>query len=410
MRRVRKTEIYLSLLVFGYVNLKNNNQYCNELFAFGINYNDPQYGGAPLYNGNIAETDWKTANDNELRRYRYEYDALNRLELAAFNIGNNSQPHRYSTSNISYDKNGNILGLTRNGHTNSGATSFGTMDNLVYTYDSGNKLTKVLDNGNDNYGFVDGANTATEYTYDQNGNLTKDDNKGITNIDYNHLNLPELITLGGGTISYIYDATGTKLRKTVGSSVTEYAGNYIYQNGQLQFFSHPEGYVTADGQGGYDYVYNYTDHLGNVRLSYMDNNGTTEIVEENNYNPFGLQHKGYNDGVSPLGNSVAKKWRYNGVELEEGLGLDLYEMDWRGYDASLGRFMTIDPLAELFEQLDKSPYAFAWNNPLFYNDPLGLCPDCPDPENASEGDTYTIENGSEYQFCGRRMAKRGHRT
>ena len=69
---------------------------------------------------------------------------------------------------------------------------------------------------------------------------------------------------------YIYDATGLKLKKTVGSTTTEYAGNYIYQNGTLQFSNHPEGYVTPDGSGGYDYIYQYKDHLGNVRLSYAD--------------------------------------------------------------------------------------------------------------------------------------------
>ncbi|WP_435624306.1 DUF6443 domain-containing protein [Flagellimonas sp.] len=347
----------------------------SDLFAFGINYNSTQYGGGPLYNGNIAETAWKTSNDNELRRYRYEYDALNRLELAAFNVGDNSQPHRYSTSNISYDKNGNILGLTRNGHTNSGATSFGTMDNLVYTYDSGNKLTNVADNNaSDTYGFVDVNGSGTEYTYDLNGNMKTDANKGITGISYNHLNLPTSISINGaggnGTISYIYDATGAKLKKTVGSSVTEYAGNHIYQNGSLQFFNHAEGYVTPDGSGGYDYVYQYKDHLGNVRLSFIDNNGTTEIVEENNYYPFGLKHKGYNEAVSPLGNSVANKWKYNGMELDESLGLETYDFGARNYDPALGRWMNIDPLAEQMRR--HSPYNYAYNNPVAFIDPDGM--------------------------------------
>ncbi len=57
-------------------------------------------------------------------------------------------------------------------------------------------------------------------------------------------------------------------------------------------------------------VYQYKDHLGNIRLSYSDNvlkNGTVaqnEIIEENNYYPFDLKHKGYNTYVSPNGNSV----------------------------------------------------------------------------------------------------------
>ncbi|MEO0902230.1 MAG: hypothetical protein AAFY00_09475, partial [Bacteroidota bacterium] len=293
--------------------INDPNNLGDDLFAFGINYNTASHSGFPLYNGNISETEWRTANaDNGLKWYRYSYDALNRIESA---IGSNTN---YNLVNVDYDMMGNITALNRKGHTNSGATSFGTMDNLVYTYNSGNQLTKVLDNGNDNYGFVDGANTTTEYTYDINGNMKTDANKGITSISYNHLNLPTNISINGngnnGTIGYIYDATGAKLKKTVGSSVTEYAGNHIYENGNLQFFNHPEGYVTPDGQGGYDYIYQYKDHLGNVRLSFIDNNGTTEIVEENNYYPFGLKHKGYNEAVSPLGNSVANKWKYNDKE------------------------------------------------------------------------------------------------
>ena len=66
--------------------------------------------------------------------------------------------------------------------------------------------------------------------------------------------------------------------------------------------------------------------------------GESEIVEESNYYPFGLKHKGYNDVVSANVNSVASKFKYNGVELEESLGLDLYEMDLRQYDPAIARW------------------------------------------------------------------------
>lgn len=73
---------------------------------------------------------------------------------------------------------------------------FGNMDVLLYAYQSrSNKLVKVLDNGNDNYRFKDGSNITTEYTYDQNGNMISDANKNITNILYNHLNMPTQVDL-----------------------------------------------------------------------------------------------------------------------------------------------------------------------------------------------------------------------
>src|SRR5690606_22190817 len=124
--------------------------------------------------------------------------------------------------------------------------------------------------------------------------MIQDLNKGIQSngISYNYLNLPVEIKINNSDadkISYIYDASGTKLQKTVtegGSvtSITDYAGNYIYENGDLQFFSHAEGYVDAEGVD-YDYVYQYKDHLGNIRLSYsdLDLNGAidpqTEILD-----------------------------------------------------------------------------------------------------------------------------------
>ncbi|WP_394974040.1 DUF6443 domain-containing protein [uncultured Croceitalea sp.] len=349
--------------------INNTTSLGNDLFAFDINYNTADHGATALYNGNISETEWRTANDNTLRWYHYGYDALNRITGATDNTGN------YNLYDLTYDKNGNILSLKRKGSTNAGATSFGTMDNLTYHYSSGevsNKLLRVRDWTTNAEGFKDSASpTSDDYTYDANGNMLRDLNKGInTNIGYNHLNLPTSVTLSGGTISYIYDATGVKLKKTVGSSVTEYAGNYIYENGSLQFFSHAEGYV--DVEGGYDYIYQYKDHLGNVRLSYTDNNGTLEIIEENNYYPFGLKHKGYNGSVSPLGNSVAQRWKFGGKELNDELNLDWYDVSARNYDPAIGRWMNLDPLAEQMRR--HSPYNYAFDNPIYFTDPDGMAP------------------------------------
>ncbi len=245
----------------------------NDLFNFNLRYNTGSDASKRLYNGNIAQTSWQTQNmDASTRAYTYTYDALNRLTAAT-----GTKDDRYNVGGITYDKNGNMLQLQRRGHTNAAATAFGVMDNLIYSYDSGNKLTKVLDNGNDTYGFKDGANTATEYTYDANGNMKTDANKGITGITYNHLNLPTRVTIAGKNIDYKYDAAGMKLRKTVNGVTTDYAGNHMYENGTLQFFNHPEGYV-ENNSGSFNYVYQHKDHLGNIRLSYTDANKDGEIT------------------------------------------------------------------------------------------------------------------------------------
>jgi len=102
------------------------------------------------------------------------------------------------------------------------------------------------------------------------------------------------------------------------------------------------------------------------------NTSQTVIVEESNYYPFGLKHKGYNNVVSSNGNSVAQKFGYNGKELNEELGLEWHDFGARNYDASLGRWMNLDPLAEQMRR--HSPYNYAFNNPIYFIDPDGMMP------------------------------------
>jgi RHS repeat-associated protein len=348
----------------------------DDLWGFKIKYNDITDPTKQLFNGNISETLWDSKSVNPgvpgnlvSERYTYTYDPLNRITSATDNTGN------YSLENVSYDKMGNITALKRKGHTNVNATSFGVMDDLTYAYDSGNKLQSVTDMATGT-GFLDGSPTGTDYTYDQNGNQKSDANKGITNMEYNFLNLPTKVEVSGsngGTIDYVYSADGMKLKKELSTgTITEYASGYVYKDNQLQFFPQSEGYVSMEN-ANYKYIYNYLDHLGNVSLSYTDADGNgsinpaNEIVEENNFYPFGMKQKGYNGNVSSLGNSTANKFKYNGIELEEAFGLNLYEMEVRQYDPIIGRWTTMDPITHH----SISPYAAFDNNPVFWADPSG---------------------------------------
>ncbi len=358
--------------------INESNTLGNDLFAFKIDYNTATN---PLYNGNIAKTSWQTANDHVNRHYTYSYDALNRITGAISNDG------KYNLSNVTYDKAGNILSLDRKGHLNDAASAFGEMDKLVYNYshnEVSNKLLKVTDNTTNTFGFKDGNKTGDDFEYDVNGNLTIDRNKGIDQITYNHLNLPTTVTVSGannGTIQYVYDATGAKLKKVAteggNATTTEYANGYIYKEGNLEYFSTAEGYVTPEN-GGYKYIYQFKDHLQNVRLSYTDanNDGTidpnTEIISEKNYYPFGLTHQGYNRNVSSLGNSTAQLQGFGSFEEQKELGLAWLDFTARNYDPAIGRWMNLDPLAEAMRR--HSPYNYAFDNPVFYVDPDGMMP------------------------------------
>ena len=226
--------------------------------------------------------------------------------------------------------------------------------------------------------------------------MTIDRNKSINAIVYNHLNLPLKISFAnGGTISYFYNAIGQKVKKVVlensMTNTTDYLNGYQYKNSGLQFFPTAEGYVnfTASGvqgvPGKFNYAFNYLDHLGNVRMTYSQDpvSLTLRIMEENHYYPFGLKHSGYNSDMlmyvkDAIGTRIkpvpplfvtSYQYKYNGKELQDELGLNLYDLGARNYDPALGRWMNIDPMAEKFYPL--SAYSYVANSPILLGDPNG---------------------------------------
>ena len=227
------------------------------------------------------------------------------------------------------------------------------MDNLTYTY-SGNQLTKMEDATNNTAGFKNGASTSNEYTYDNNGNLTKDSNKGITNISYNSLNLPQVVTFSNGsTVTYLYTADGRKLR-TVHvingtTTTTDYSGNVIYENGTQKKLLTEEGYIDLTASN--KYYYYLKDHQGNNRVV-VNSSGT--VAETNHYYPFG--------GLFATSSSSVQPYKYNGKEYDSKNGLNWYDYGARHYDATLGRWHVVDPLSE--KMYGCSPYGYCFNNPI----------------------------------------------
>ncbi|QSW91513.1 RHS repeat-associated core domain-containing protein [Flavobacterium endoglycinae] len=340
-----------------------------DLFAFKINYNNPTSGGTALYNGNISQTHWKTsASESVTRNYNYTYDKLNRLVNADFRNNTATAQNSSYFEKVQYDKNGNITFLHRSGDVVAQA-NLEWMDYMFYYY-NGNQLTRIKEEGNNYFGFttqIAQTNTADQYSYDANGNMTRDNNKNITTITYNHLNLPAKITFAtAGNIVYIYNAAGQKVQKIVtvtspaSVTTTDYLGGYQYDNSSLKFFPTAEGYVEPVS-GAYKYIYQYKDHLGSVRISY---DKTLAIKEESNFYPFGLKQEGYN----MVKTGVENKYKYNGKELQDELGLNMYDMDMRQYDPAIARWVVHDPIVHY----DKSPYSAYDNNPIYWADPSGM--------------------------------------
>lgn len=108
-------------------------------------------------------------------------------------------------------------------------------------------------------------------------------------------------------------------------------------------------------------MYQLKDIWGNTRITYADDNGngsvnSSEIRREQNYYPFGLEHKGYNGNLSGVENNYKT---YQGQEFTKDLDLNTHEWKYRMSDPSIGRFWQIDPLAE--DYVYNSTYAFQEN-------------------------------------------------
>jgi len=319
--------------------------------------------GTACYNGNISSMTWKAGSESTIRGYKFSYDALSRLTNAVYGEGTaiNSNANRFSENITNYDKNGNILALQRYGQT--GASTYAPIDNLTFTL-NGNQLNRVDDATsasayNGGLEFKNGASTTAEYTYDENGNLTKDLNKNITDIQYNYLNLPSKITFtDGSTITYLYGADGTKLRTVhkIGSTTTttDFCNDVIYENGTAKMLLTEEGYVSlSDGK----YHYYLKDHQGNNRVV-VDQSGNVE--ETNHYYPFG--------GIFASTGNV-QPYKYNGKEFDSKKSLNWYDYGARMYDPALGRFTTMDPMAEKY--YSEGSYRYCLNNPMIFIDPTG---------------------------------------
>lgn len=383
-------------------------------FTQTLYYNTGDAGA--LYNGNVCQMEYRLGA-GLLQRYYYSYDGLNRLLSADYvdaYISIQGRSPDYSERVLDYDKQGNIRRLQRFGKignrfvspSGGDAYSYGIVDDLVMDY-NGNQLTAISDSATDPleagcYDYADLHNDGSaDFSYDANGNLTKDLDKQITSISYNCLNLPEEITFSDNGdprgISYSYDSNGVKRTVThitgssfvltpitappvqvgpIGGKVeriltsTIYCGNIIYEstttdNGftmtlpktHLDRILTEEGYITMDGSTP---VYHYflKDHLGNVRVV-MNEDGET-VEQSTSYYPFGGIFAGTGDGEQPI--------KFGGKEFDPMHGLN-----WSDFVARMKgnwRFMSIDPLCEKYYSV--SPYAYCLNNPVNCTDPSGM--------------------------------------
>jgi RHS repeat-associated protein len=347
----------------------------NDQFGMELSY-DGTATVRPQYNGNIATVKTKTADVNgvayDALTYDYGYDDINRL-TDAVSTGTAAKDDYYG-EHLRYGNMGDITGLGRYDKVNGVRVQ---IDTLTYTYSNSYRPGQIDDASayTGLSGFTDRVKSGGEYTYDGNGNQKRDQNRGISSIAYNMLDLPQTVTrTDGSTVAYIYDATGKKLRKlfTGGSTttVTEYVNGIEYDNGPsgVTFIQTEEGRARKTGST-YVYEYDLKDHLGNTRVTMtwdpLDATQLTpKILQRNDYYAFGYTIQSLQGNIP----SPKNEYLYNGKELQEETGY--YDYGARFYDPVIGRWTSVDPLAEKGRRW--SPYNYGDDNPIRNIDPDGM--------------------------------------
>jgi RHS repeat-associated protein len=385
--------------------------FAEDVFAMALDYYNGDYyrdsvdfgndSDADRYDGNIKKQRWKNKKLDDMlgtdlqNTWKYSYDERNYLAMATFGTTNQNDymlqasAAAYSVFGtglfqpITYDYNGNILNLMRRDGDGN------IMDQFTYNYEDGNtaainRLSNVHDAADATIDGTQGdlpSQASQNYTYNAIGQLI-DDATGQNGeghlFTYNVYGKVTHIHDATGAIiaEYSYDDRGFRVKKTVttptNTKTTWYArdlsgniiGTYqtvdatpprliempVYGSGRLGLANASGGIITK-------YVYELTDHLGNVRTTISNNfsedDGSSEydILSATDYYPGGMTMPGRDY------TSETYRFGYQGLyaEKDEETGYNQFEL--RLYDARIGRWLSTDPYGQYH-----SPYVGMGND------------------------------------------------
>ncbi|MFL3868722.1 RHS repeat protein [Streptomyces griseobrunneus] len=321
--------------------------------------------------GNITSITTETGEDQAKQKDTqcFVTDALERMTQAwtatddcaagpsAANVGG---PKPYWLS-YSYDALGNRTKETR--HDIGGNTADDTVRGYSYNKQAGSKPTAL-----DSVETTKGGTTATtdSFTYDEVGNtVTRKSDGRDQKLTWDAENqLTKVEEQGKVSTEYTYDAEGNRLLRK------DATGTTLYLPGGNELLLKPDGkkagtrYYDFDGET----VAARTD--GAIQFLFSDHHGTgttaidatTQDVFQRSLDPFGAE-RGTSSGVWPVDRGFV-----NGVMDDTGLT----QLGARAYDPKLGRFLSVDPLADFGDSQRMNAYAYANNNPVTFSDPDGL--------------------------------------
>lgn len=328
-----------------------------------------------------------TYSADDQKAFLYEYNDKKWLKTAKYGYGvsNNGGISMdnikkvYWMPNIEYDANGNITTLERNAYKH-GVPETTKIDDLSYRYYPGtNRLERVADFANDpsNLGYPEGGSQLNNYVYNSIGQLIKHIHPGLDY--YNAAGLITEVTKNGiKLVKFYYNERGQRISKESFNNVTgqllstdyyvsDFSGNVIaIYNKQLSggFVALTQLPVYGGSRLGMynkqdnSTLYELTDHIGNVRVTFTKQNSQPVMQSWVDYYPFGMAMPNRNY------NSSSYRYTYQGQEKDSETGMEAFEL--RLWDGRIGRWLTPDPYAQY-----DSPYLGMGNNPISMIDPDG---------------------------------------
>ncbi|GAA4419283.1 RHS repeat-associated core domain-containing protein [Nibrella viscosa] len=357
------------------------------------------FGTNHYYDGNGYLTSIKNSSNTVTL---YNTGSLNGLgQVKTFSLGNgkNSQiDYYYGTPTRYYTQDVQDLNLNWNyqtGNLNYRQDSRkGKKEN--FGYDNLNRLTSFqvegqsaismgyASSGNINtktdagtYSYLGSKPNAVEYVSNDQGVISGQQQQ----ISYTAFMQPQVLTENGYELTYTYDADYERYKGVLKQNnnvlwTRYYLGDVERHNDKyLHYISSPAGLVAivVRENGNDSYYYTYTDHLGSI-LTVSNSSGA--LVAEQNFDPWGRRRNANDWTYNNV--SSAPDWLYRGYTGHEMLDpFVLINMNGRIYDPVLGRVLSPDNIvADPFDTQAFNRYAYAFNNPMVYNDPDGNCPVC----------------------------------